>query len=157
MEGASRTVRRRGRTASHGVSMTALCGIGCGQNVYPPPIGTVKTEPRATSSRRIANGRLLALLAGVGGIEPSLQVSVMPASEPLPNAPGNVLREKAESVTSETLQLVWEKPRELWVMHNPEMRLEYSVSQVGDITIAHTTTKLINEYELTGTTRRLPR
>ncbi|MFL6603256.1 MAG: hypothetical protein ACJ8R9_18280 [Steroidobacteraceae bacterium] len=76
-----------------------------------------------------------------GGSDMALQVSVLRASESLPSAPGNALREKPATLSAE-LQLVWEKPRELWVMHNYEMTLEYSASQVGDITIVHTTRKL---------------
>jgi len=70
------------------------------------------------------------------------QVSVLRASETLPNDPGNVLREGPATLSAE-IQLVWEKPRELWVIHNYQMTLDYSVSQVGDVAIVHATRKLV--------------
>jgi len=63
-------------------------------------------------------------------------VSVLRASESLPDSPGNALRERPATLSA-GLQLVWEKPRELWVTRNYQMTLEYSVSQVGDVTVVH--------------------
>jgi hypothetical protein len=131
----------------HGIALIALATAtlvttGCGHPRMPAPSGACQNRDihELFSPDRV--WKAVRFTRWCGGSNPVLQVSVLRSSESLPNAPGNVLQERPATLSAD-LQLVWEKPRELWITHNYEMTLDYSASQIGDVTIVHTTRKLI--------------
>ena len=124
------------------LATATLVTTGCGHGRMPPPSGVCENRDihELFSSDRV--WKAIRFTRWCGGSSYVLQVSVLCSSESLPNAPGNALQERPATLSAD-LQLVWEKPRELWITHNYEMTLDYSVSQVGDVAIVHTTRKLI--------------
>ena len=124
------------------LATATLVTTGCGHPRVPPPSGVCENRDihELFSSDRV--WKAIRFTRWCGGSTPVLQVSVLRSFESLPNAPGNALQERPATLSAD-LQLVWEKPRELWITHNYEMTLDYSASQVGDVTIVHTTRKLI--------------
>jgi hypothetical protein len=124
------------------LAAATLVTTGCGHPRVPPLSGVCENRDihELFSSDRV--WKAIRFTRWCGGSNPVLQVSVLRSSESLPNAAGNALQERPATLSAD-LQLVWEKPRELWITHNYEMTLDYSVSQVGDVTIVHTTRKLI--------------
>lgn len=124
------------------LATATLVTTGCGHPRMPPSSGGCKNRDihELFSPDRV--WKAIRFMRWCEGNTPVLQVSVLRSSESLPNAPGNALQERPATLSAD-LQLVWEKPRELWITHNYEMTLDYSVSQVGDVTIVHTTRKLI--------------
>jgi hypothetical protein len=126
------------------LATATLVTTGCGHPRTPPRSGVCENRDihELFSSDRV--WKAIRFTRWCGGNTPVLQVSVLRSSESLPNAPGNALQERPATLSAD-LQLVWEKPRELWIIHNYGMTLDYSVSQVGDVTVVHTTRKLIAE------------
>jgi hypothetical protein len=123
------------------LATATLVTTGCGHRRMPPS-GVCENRDihELLSSDRV--WKAIRFTRWCGGSTPVLQVSVLRSSESLPNTPGNALQERPATLSAD-LQLVWEKPRELWITHNYEMTLDYSVSQIGDVTIVHTTRKLL--------------
>jgi hypothetical protein len=123
------------------VSIAVLITSGCGHPRMPRVVGVCHNGDihEVYSPDRV--WKAIRFNRWCGGDDFVYQVSVLRALEPLPNDPGNVLRETPATLSAE-IQLVWEGPRELWVIHNYQMSLDYSVSQVGDVVIVHTTRKL---------------
>jgi hypothetical protein len=124
------------------LATATLVTTGCGHPRMPAPSGACQNRDihELFSPDRV--WKAVRFTRWCGGSNPVLQVSVLRSSESLPNAPGNALQERPATLSAD-LQLVWEKPRELWITHNYEMTLDYSASQIGDVTIVHTTRKLI--------------
>jgi hypothetical protein len=124
------------------LATATLVTTGCGHPRMPAPSGACQNRDihELFSPDRV--WKAVRFTRWCGGSNPVLQVSVLRSSEALPNAPGNALQERPATLSAD-LQLVWEKPRELWITHNYEMTLDYSASQIGDVTIVHTTRKLI--------------
>ena len=124
------------------LATATLVATGCGHPRMPPPSDVCQNRDihELFSSDRI--WKAIRFTRWCAGSTPVLQVSVLRSSESLPNAPGNALQERPATLSAD-LKLVWEKPRELWITHNYEMTLDYAVSQVGDVTIVHTTRKLV--------------
>jgi len=124
------------------LATATLVTTGCGHPRMPPPAGVCENRDihELFSSDRV--WKAIRFTRWCAGNTPVLQVSVLRSPESLPNAPGNALRERPATLSAD-LQLVWEKPRELWITHNYEMTLDYAVPQVGDVAIVHTTRKLI--------------
>lgn len=124
------------------LAAATLVTTGCGHPRVPQPSGVCENRDihELFSPDRV--WKAIRFTRWCGGSTPVLQVSVLRSSESLPNAPGNALQEQPATLSAD-LQLVWEKPRELWISRNYEMTLDHSASQVGDVTIVHTTRKLI--------------
>ena len=123
------------------ISVAALITAGCGHPRMPRDVGVCQNRDihEVYSPDRL--WKAIRFSRWCGGDDFAFQVSVLRAAEPLPNEAGNVLRETPATLSAE-IQLVWEKPRELWVIRNYQMTLDYSASQVGDVTIVHSTRKL---------------
>jgi hypothetical protein len=124
------------------LAMATLVSTGCGHPRRPPPAGVCENRDIHELFSLDRAWKAIRFTRWCGGSTPVLQVSVLRSSASLPNAPGNALQERPATLSAD-LQLVWEKPRELWITHNYAMTLDYSVSQVGDVTIVHTTRKLV--------------
>jgi hypothetical protein len=75
---------------------------------------------------------------------PAFHVSVLPAATPLPNEAGNAFRQDVSLERAgtgghaHTIQQVWKGPRELWISHDENMKVAYSVSEVGEVTVVQT-------------------
>jgi len=126
------------------LATATLATTGCGHSQTLPPPGVCQNRDIHELFSSDRAWKAVRFTRWCGGNTPVLQVSVLRSSESLPNAPGNTLQERPASLSAD-LQLVWEKPRELWIIRNYGMTLDYSASQVGDINIVHTTRKLIAE------------
>jgi hypothetical protein len=137
-----RYTRSMGPIARTLISMAVLMTAGCGHPQMPRAPGVCRNGDFHEVYSPDRAWKAIRFNRWCAGDDFVYQVSVVRASEPLPSDPGNVLRERPATLSAE-IQLVWEKPRELWVIHNYQMTLDYSVSQVEDVTIVHTTRKLV--------------
>jgi hypothetical protein len=124
------------------ISIAVLIGAGCDHPRTPSAVGVCQNRDihEVYSPDRV--WKAIRFVRGCADNDFVFQVSVLRASERLPNDLGNALRERPATLSAE-IQLVWQKPRELWVVHNYQMTLDYSVSRVGDVDIVHTTRKLV--------------
>src|SRR5579872_2341235 len=118
------------------ISTAVLITAGCGHPQMPRAVGMCQNRDLHEVYSPDRAWKAIRFNRWCAGEESVYQVSVLRAAEMLPNDPGNVLREEPATLSAE-IQLVWEKPRELWVAHSYQMTLDYSVSQVGDVTIVH--------------------
>jgi hypothetical protein len=79
----------------------------------------------------------------------TFQVSVLPAAAPAPIEAGNAFRQDASAEGtgrhSHQMQQLWKGDRELWISHDQQMKVAYSVSEVGAVTIVHTTEDILRD------------
>jgi hypothetical protein len=73
---------------------------------------------------------------------PSLNISVLPISVPLPDEPGNVLIDvppKDIGGYTTHIRMIWSEKHQLAIEHNESMKLEKAAISVGDLEILHRT------------------
>lgn len=123
-------------------SIATLAIMGCSKSAFPPASGTCENRNLHELYSPDREWKVVRYERWCAGGDIALQLSVLPASEQLPNVPGNALRQnpaydriKYDHRPPETMELVWNGPRELRVMCNAEMKLECSVSQVGNVAV----------------------
>jgi hypothetical protein len=73
---------------------------------------------------------------------PSLNVSVLPISVPLPDEPGNVLIDvppKDIGGYTTRIKVIWSEEHQLTIEHNDSMKLERAATSAGDLQIVQRT------------------
>jgi hypothetical protein len=99
-----------------------------------------KNDPTAELLSPDGQWKSVSFLRECGAAPLEAHVSVLPVTSALGNEPGNAFREEASRAAAHysfRIQQVWKGPRELWVGHAPDIKVAYSASQVGDVTIVH--------------------
>jgi hypothetical protein len=115
----------------------------CSRVSFPPPPGVC--ENRGAQEFLSADGLYKAVQFSrlCGTDEPTLNISVLSAHALLPNEPGNVLVEASgqphDQYHDRRIEMTW-SGRTLRIAHKPEMKIQVSASQVGDVTVVHSTT-----------------
>lgn len=118
--------------------IAAIGPAGC----YKSNVSQGQCTNEQTAQLLSADGqwKSVSFLRDCGGAHAEMQVSVLPAASPLGDEAGNTFRQDARQEaahSSARMQQVWKGPRELWIGHDPNMKVAYSASQVGEVTVVH--------------------
>jgi hypothetical protein len=133
------------RALSMAVSTMALAA--CYKSI--PQSGQCKNEHVQEMFSQDRQWKSVVFIRDCPGSGSAFQVSVLPAAAPAPTEAGNAFRQDTSAEQtgghSHQLQQVWKGDRELWISHDQQMKVVYSVSEVGVITIVHTTENILKD------------
>ena len=135
----------RHRTLSIAVATLAL--TGCYKSI--PLSGQCKNEHLQEAFSQDRQWKAVVFMRDCPGGASAFQVSVLAAGAPTPTEAGNAFRQDATAEGtghhSHQMQQVWKRDRELWISHDQQMKVAYSVSEVGTVTIVHTTDDILKD------------
>ena len=97
-----------------------------------------KNEPTSQYLSNDGKWKSITFLRQCGDGVTEFQVSVLPTTASLSNEPGNAFRQDGTAQGHHHMQQLWKSPHELWISHDPDMKIAYAASTVSTVTVVHT-------------------
>ena len=122
------------------IAVPTLICTGCYQASYSPPT-ECSNEQTAETLSNDRQWKAVTFLRQCPGLASGVEISVLPTAASLSTDPGNVFRQDVDGAdhSSFRLRVRWESDRELWITHEHRMKVAFSASSVGAVTIVHKT------------------
>lgn len=116
-----------------------LIGLSACYKARLPP-GTWENDQMGELSSPDKQWKSLLFQRQCGDEASEIHVSVLPATAPLPNQPGNAFRQDATGEgtrSSHSFHQAWKGSNELWIGHDQTMKVAFAASEVGPVRVVH--------------------
>src|SRR5262249_7194322 len=131
------------------IAVATLALTGCYKSI--PPSDQCRNEHLQEAFSPDHLWKAVVFMRDCPGSASAFQVSVLAAAAPTPTEAGNAFRQDATAEAagrhSHRVQQVWKGGRELWISHDEQMKVAYSVAEVGTVTIVHTTDDILRHTD----------